>query len=503
MERRQRYKRIVIVTGTFLMCLIITACSSQKSAKLMERNQGKFEIKSNFSEGKEYPKATQVTGWNLFESPEGTVKAYLEGLKANDLKKMMETFAPEGNIDDILQQYAMLSDMPLNSDEPLPLEGTEDVEQFLKQITEQMKDENFESLKLLGFIPPELLSDIYGSDAHQKNMDKQAEKYGGEKLKSCVAAVEIGKKKYLLMFEVLEREGKWFNLRLGGILAKMSGIDGIVAGTLPLDAEGEEAIKKLIDNTSKDLIKSDTEIENKEKNATSKNESEGFDSPQEAAKAYLEGVKVNKPDQVLSTFAVESYVNQYNLQAYLEDVGAYVFLRQEYNLPAVNEFSRDLNIQYRKKQILDDILKQYVAFSSIKGVNQGDDIIKGEGEKNTSSSLTEMSNQLNISSINVLGYISPEKVTEMYNLKESLSVRDRQAEICGAKKMDSSVIVFELEGNKYCLISDAVEYNGKWYNKKLGGHLSSLLGLSPDSAGIMPFQALNDLEAEDFITPIS
>lgn len=476
MDIIQKCKRILVIMAVLLMWACISACSSQEPTEPQTEHQEISEMQSELPETEGPPKAVQAAGPKGFESPESAVKAYLEGLKASDFNRMAETFAAESRVDDILRQYTVLCQLDLNPDDSIPLKEAEDVKQFLKQLTGQMKAVDFGSMKLLGFIPPESLSDTYGSDTHQKNMVRQAEKYGGEKMESCVAAIELGENKYILIFDVLESEGRWFNLQLGGILANMTGIDETMAGTMLLDAEDEQVLKRFIADSSQNLFESGIEAPDAEETTAFIVESEGFDSPQKAAEAYLESFKGNELNQMISTFPVESYVDHYDLQAYLEGVQAYAFMHQEFNLPVVNDFSRDLNIQSRKKQITRDIVKQYAALCAMNGED--------------------------LSSMKILGYISPDEVSDEYGSDGSLAKMARQKEVYGADRVESCVVVFELEGNRYCFCTDAVEYKGKWYNSQLGGQISALLGISSDFAGIMPIAVLDEPEVEKLIVPI-
>lgn len=497
MKIQQKCKRILIIMSVLLMWSCISACSSQEPSESQTEQQGISEIQSEVSETAE---STMVQETDGFDSPESAVKTYLEGLKANDLKRMADTFVAKSNVDDILHQYTILCRMELNPDSYISLKEPEDVKHFLEQLTEQMKAVDFGSMKLLGFIPPESLSEVYSSDAHQNNMIKQAEKYGGDKIESCVAAIELGENKYILIFDVLECDGKWFNLQLGGILARMTGIDGNMAGTMPLDAEDEQILKRLITDSSQNLFESEKDVPDAKKSTSFLVESEGFDSPQKAAEAYLEGLKANELDQMLSTFSVESYVDHYDLQANLENVHGYVFMQQEFNLPVVNDFSRDLNIQSRKKQIIKNIVKQYAALCVINGMDLRSSAVMEE--ENISSIPTELLDHLDLSSLKILGYLSPEELSEVYSSEGCLDIRIQQAKVCGASEVESCVVVFELDGSKYCFCSDAVEYKDKWYIRRLGGEISTLFGIPDDFAGIIPVAALDNPEVMDVLVPI-
>ena len=176
-------------------------------------------------------------------------------------------------------------------------------------------------------------------------------------------------------------------------------------------------------------------------------------------------------------------------------------MHQEFNLPAVNDFSRGFNIQSRKKQITQDIIKQYAALCIINERDFRNSTIMEE--ENVSSTLTELSNQLDLSSMKILGYIPPEELSEVYGSDDCLDIRTQRANVCGADRMESGVVIFELEGNKYCFCFDAVQYKDKWHIRRLGGQISNLLNLYTDLAGITLIDSLDKPEAEKLIIPIT
>lgn len=87
-------------------------------------------------------------------------------------------------------------------------------------------------------------------------------------------------------------------------------------------------------------------------------ESGGFDTPQEAAAAYLEGLKTCDTERMLGTFAVESYARNFDFQAYMEYMQSYVLSQQEVKIPIANDFIQDITGCKRREQIKEDMLRQ-------------------------------------------------------------------------------------------------------------------------------------------------
>ena len=92
---------------------------------------------------------------------------------------------------------------------------------------------------------------------------------------------------------------------------------------------------------------------------------------------------------------------------------------------------------------------------------------------------------LNFRSLEILRFIPPEELTEIY-LSEVNQINIAQnAEIFGAEQLQSVAVLFELGGERYLLIAHVADYNGEWYIAHLGGNLGALLGLDPFAQGII------------------
>lgn len=229
-----------------------------------------------------------------FEGPEEALTAYLTGIKEMDFSKMLGSFAVESyvknldfqknleqnrgytfsqvikypnsnsllesiNIESrrssitqaITNQYLILgySDFEEESDfQPdtrYAIDDEHTSETFLKEFSNFLEKVEPDSLKLLGFMPPETLSEVYGMETNLKAMARKAEIYGAEKIESCVAAFEIHGDKWLLCADTVKYDGKWYIMDLQGNIGQLFGIPISFAGTIPVidwDSQWENKI---------------------------------------------------------------------------------------------------------------------------------------------------------------------------------------------------------------------------------------------------------------------
>ncbi|MDW2798292.1 hypothetical protein RZO55_11980 [Clostridium boliviensis] len=488
------------IVAAILVTAAVSACSVNERSAIEEGKKAISEIQPILSKRDRALNVSQVTEPAGFDSPESAVKAYLEGLRDNDLKRMTDTFSEDANTDDIMRQYTILCGLDLEVEDSVIFNNKADAEAFVEKLDSSIKTADFGSMKLMGFVAPESLEEVYASQKHQENLIKAAQRYGGDKMVSCVAAVEVGDMKYLLIFDVIRKDGRWFNHQMGGIFANMLGIDREAVGSILLDTEDEKSLKQLLPDLSKNLLETEA-VRGGEKSAVANIEAGGFDSSQMAAKSYLESLAANEQDKMIGAFAVESYVDHFDIQTRLESTGAYIFMQQEFDLPVVNGLTRYLNIQRRKKKIKWNILQQYAALGSYSGKDISD--LAQSRELEVSSILLEMPYRLNLNTIKVLGYILPERISEFYGSDEFQNLRYQRMKDYGADNTESIAVVFEFDGARYLSCIDTVKYGDKWYVRELGGDLSSLLGLNSNYAGIIPLDFLKNQDIDSLVLPFN
>ncbi len=70
-------------------------------------------------------------------------------------------------------------------------------------------------------------------------------------------------------------------------------------------------------------------------------------------------------------------------------------------------------------------------------------------------------------------------------------------------KIDCCVLIFECGSGEYCLFTEAAEYDGKWYNHRLGNSLAQFLSIPSAYKGVSPLESLGDPETvRGWIPPI-
>lgn len=307
------------------------------------RVQGDAQIQLPIADGGAISEGAEVADIRQagFGTPKEAVLAYLAGLRDGDFWGMEGTFWEGEGGEDISRQYAVLCGLDLipeiAGDGYVLFDGSKEAQEFLGKIGQQIENADFEGMEWIGFIPPEKLWDNYSSQAYQKSLSVLAENSGASKLENQVAVVQVNGSRFLLFFDTIERDGRWHLFRLGGILAHMLDLQVEKAGVLRLDDDDEKLLGQYLERTPESLP---DVLGTGGSAARKRTEAEGVGTPQEAAAAYLVGLKACDADQMLRSFSVESYGENYDLLAYAEYTQMYLFMGQDVKFPGVNTFAR-------------------------------------------------------------------------------------------------------------------------------------------------------------------
>ena len=154
-----------------------------------------------------------------FHTPEDAVIAYLEGLRDSDLNRMME---------------ALPDDLPeeISADEVIG-GFIAHLNWLLEHFQSPLHPSEFQSLEILGFVPPEALDERYASEGNQNVLSNQAERIGVEQLVSRVVLFALGGENYLLIVDVADFGGEWRLSQFGGNLGALLFIAPQMHGMIP------------------------------------------------------------------------------------------------------------------------------------------------------------------------------------------------------------------------------------------------------------------------------
>lgn len=214
-------------------------------------------------------------------------------------------------------------------------------------------------------------------------------------------------------------------------------------------------------------------------------EGPGYDTPEEAAEAYLEALKNQDIDAMVAVFAVESSAENYDLQEMYELYQAYV-PSLEMPFPGSNSYNNEMNIEGRRSAIIDQILWQYKTFNfSSSGLNDGITITLSD-QPDLISDMEKDTKDYVFSDLKMTGTMDPEDLVEQYADDRTQEFIDKRAKPYGADGKDIAdvVIEFDADGDSWYFCPTLIRYEGRWYIQTLNGTIPSLMGFTVHMGGI-------------------
>ena len=212
-------------------------------------------------------------------------------------------------------------------------------------------------------------------------------------------------------------------------------------------------------------------------------EGPGFDSPEKAIVAYANALKKGDVQEMLSTFAIESYVGNFDMAAYLERVGAYS-INMQIVFPSSDEYTLGLNLIARQYYIVKQLNYMYLTLGDME-----DFTIPVSFRGNPYNSPDELLDDLVID--NWMEMLSKMEIGEVLtcedlsldddNVKRSLDIQMKS--LC-CEDLVPLALELTLDGKNYYLCADMACYNGKWYVCNLLGVIGQLLGADAMSGGL-------------------
>lgn len=233
----------------------------------------------------------------------------------------------------------------------------------------------------------------------------------------------------------------------------------------------------------------------------------GYDTPEDAVTAYLEGLKNQDYDQMLSTFAIETFCENYSAELNFKRIGMInsSYLTGTTNSPIINdnELIKECNISNRTYSVANSITKQLYIMSYSKHTDnealgnllldlKNISLYGNSKDAELADILADLQDFPDFSSLEILELIPGMYLNSHYLNSNNLGVLDRQLRIYGADAFLSVCALIDVDGTKMAMFFDVIRYDGRWYNYTFLGNLATIMGLNSYSAGLTVFESSYD-----------
>jgi len=226
--------------------------------------------------------------------------------------------------------------------------------------------------------------------------------------------------------------------------------------------------------------------------AAAATEGNGFNTPQEAAEAYIQGLADNDIETMLAACAVETYTENFDLGQMVTDFQSLQPNLADGFVPQKSFFSKQLDIELRRSGLVDNIRYQYLTLidsTILEGLsisyNKENEDINDFLDSNFISDDSEI-----LSSIRFTGtYLNVDDITDgKYSMEQNMERFRKTFARYGVDEAVCLAPVIEAGGRQYMLAVELGRYGDRWYVLMFGGQLGSILGIPNTSGGLEPFE---------------
>ena len=229
-------------------------------------------------------------------------------------------------------------------------------------------------------------------------------------------------------------------------------------------------------------------------------EGPGWDTPEEAVLVYLEGLRDQDLDKMISAYAVETHIDHFDMQAQLERVRGYT-MSMVPRMSNSTDLIRSINVETRKNAIVQSILTQLtsICLHGEKAMDLANPVsfpndsfaadIRGFIEE-----LDQMFTAVDFCSLNVLRFTPPEQIAELYASERNQENMQKQAVPYGADEIRSVPVFFTVGGLVGGFGPDAARYGDRWFLHSPSGNISIIIGIPAANAGLVagPLEELSE-----------
>ncbi len=231
-------------------------------------------------------------------------------------------------------------------------------------------------------------------------------------------------------------------------------------------------------------------------------EGAGYATPEEAVQAYITARQAGDVSAMLSTFAIETYVDSYDAEAFLARIHA--FPPTAYAcVPVIDEYSRGVLISRRVAELSNAHYQQYLRYqwpSESYGEYAGATLpLTGEEEISAFiNGLSDPEKAARQTDLEFLEFVSVDELdarlgtdfAKKYYSEGNQETIARQMAISNCEEWAEIIARVRFGGEEGYLFLQCARYGDRWYNFSCSSNAATLLGINPYDSGLVLEEAL-------------
>lgn len=225
-------------------------------------------------------------------------------------------------------------------------------------------------------------------------------------------------------------------------------------------------------------------------------EGEGYDTPEEAVTAYAEYLKAGDFEGILSTFAMESYEENYSVEMFYDRLRAFspgiaTGGQQLVMLGNDSVLTSSVNLENRRAYISSSVFRQMIVpmAAQVDDEELASTLTSGrtfaiDDDDDLETLMEFLNSDPKFENIEIGDFLDEsdfdfdfDKALEEYNKHKKKSWGGDIENIC---------MELEIDGDDYILFMTCVCYDDKWYVAEFGNFFSLSCGIMSQAAGLCP-----------------
>jgi len=223
---------------------------------------------------------------------------------------------------------------------------------------------------------------------------------------------------------------------------------------------------------------------------TGRLEGDGFATPEEAALQYLSGLKERNVEKMLRAFAIETYVENYDLELALEQMGVWM-INMNAGLPGEIEMYNQLNAYLYYGTQVQSIRNGLLAFQwegsrdpfGVISVNKDFESVAAAYDFLCSDRSERLET---ISDIEFVDPLTVVDNTTPLTSERALAKQDQIRQRMGADELAYPCAMLKMDGSDYCFTCSAARYGDRWYLYDVPGYVGAIMGINAVDFPLLP-----------------
>lgn len=205
----------------------------------------------------------------------------------------------------------------------------------------------------------------------------------------------------------------------------------------------------------------------------------GYASAEDAVTAYLEAMSAGDLDGMLSTFAIDVYVEHFDFEASLDRLGFYLPHAAGLPLPPTDPLNIALDIEHRRAMVAGMVLNQYFALTDPELNDSNGQIV--DDAASFTASLESVMTSTAVASLADGEFVPLDEIDA--EASETLAgdrAQDVNAEtlaVAGADASEELAVRVNVGDDEAILLFRTVRYGEGWWIETLGGQFALLLSI--------------------------